>query len=49
MPTGKNISVFDGTIVLNDVAAFVLEKLHEDCSREELLRDILSEFDADRP
>lgn len=49
MPTGKNICAFDGTIVLNDVAAFAWEKLCAGCSREELLQDILSEFDVDRP
>lgn len=49
MPTGKNISAFDGTIVLNDVAAFVWETLQQECSREELLQAILSEFDVDRP
>lgn len=48
MPTGKNISQFDGTIVLNEVAAFIWEQLSESCSREELLQAILSEFDVDR-
>ena len=48
MPTGTNISQFDGAIVLNDVSAFIWEKLSEGCSREELVEDILSEFDVDR-
>ena len=48
MPTGKNISRFDGAIVLNDVSAFIWEKLSEGCSREELVEDILSEFEVDR-
>lgn len=48
MPTGKNISAFDGTIVLNEVAAFIWEKLCAGCSREELLLDILAEFEVDR-
>lgn len=48
MPTGKNIGVFDGTIVLNEVAAFVWEQMTESCSREELVQSILSEFDVDR-
>ena len=48
MPIGRNISQFDGAIVLNDVAAFIWEKLSEGCSREELLEDILSEFEVDR-
>ena len=48
MPTGKNISSFDGAIVLNDVAAFVWEKLTTGASREELLEYILSEFEVSR-
>ena len=48
MPTGRNISQFDGAIVLNDVSAFIWEKLSEGCSREELLEDILSEFEVNR-
>lgn len=48
MPTGKNIHKFDGTVVLNDVAAFVWEKLTLGSSREDLLEAILSEFDVDR-
>ncbi|MGN1479651.1 MAG: PqqD family protein, partial [Acutalibacteraceae bacterium] len=48
MPTGKNIHQFDGTVVLNDVAAFVWEKLTLGSSREDLLEAILSEFDVDK-
>lgn len=48
MPTGKNIHQFDGAVILNDVAAFVWEKLSVGCSREELLEAILSAFDVDR-
>lgn len=48
MPTGKNISQFDGAIILNDVAAFVWEKLTEGASAEELLEHILSEFEVSR-
>lgn len=47
MPTGKNIAEFDGTIVLNDAAAFIWEKLCAGCSRDELLGDILSEFEVE--
>lgn len=48
MPTGKNIAVFDGTIILNDVAAFVWQQLCEGCSREELIQAVVDEFDVDR-
>lgn len=46
MPTGKNISRFDGAIVLNDVAAFIWEKMTEHVTREELLEYVLSEFEV---
>ncbi|MGN1329092.1 MAG: PqqD family protein [Eubacterium sp.] len=48
MPTGRNISQFNGAIILNDVSAFIWEKLSEGCSREELLVNILSKFKVDR-
>lgn len=48
MPCGQNIGEFDGAIVLNDVAAFVWEKMSDSVSREELLEYILSEFEVDR-
>ena len=48
MPTGQNITAFDGAIVLNDVAAFVWGKLSEPVSRDELVDYILSEYDIDR-
>lgn len=44
MPTGQNIRTFEGTIVLNHVAAFIWDRLVDGCSREELLQDILENF-----
>lgn len=46
MPTGVNISQFDGTVVLNEVSAFLWEKLQRDVTREELLEDLLAEYDV---
>ena len=47
MPTGDNIAKFDGAVVLNDVSAFVFEKMLNPVSREDLLSAILNEFDVD--
>lgn len=46
MPTGANISQFDGTVVLNEVSAFLWEKLQKPLTREELLEDLLAEYDV---
>ena len=44
MPVGENIGHFNGTIVMNDVAALVWEKLQNPVSRDDLLAAILDEF-----
>lgn len=48
MPTGNNIGKFDATIVLNEVAAFVWEKMQQPVSREDLAEAILTDFEVDR-
>lgn len=47
MPTGANIGKFDGTVVLNEVSAFLWEKLQEETSREALLSALLAEYDVE--
>lgn len=47
MPTGDNIAKFDGTIVLNEVSAFVFKQLENNVSRDDLLTAMLAEFDVD--
>ncbi len=47
MPTGDNIGKFDGTVILNEVSAFVWEKMQTPVSEEDLLGAILGEFDID--
>ena len=47
MPTGDNIAKFDGTIVLNEVSAFVFKQLENAVSRDDLLTAMLAEFDVD--
>ena len=47
MPTGSNIGKFKGTVLLNDVSAFVWNKLQTPMSREDLLAAILDEFEVE--
>lgn len=48
MPTGDNIGKFNGTILLNEVSAFVWEKLQNSISKEDLLKAILDEFEVEK-
>ncbi len=48
MPTGDNIGKFNGTVLLNDVSAFVWEKLQNSISKDDLLRAILDEFEVEK-
>ena len=48
MPTGDNIGKFNGTVLLNEVSAFVWEKLQNPMSRDDLLRAILDEFEVEK-
>ncbi len=47
MPTGDNIAKFDGAVVLNEVSAFVFEKLQHPVCRADLLAAVLDEFEVD--
>ena len=47
MPTGDNIGVFKGTLLLNETAALVWQKLQNPVSRDDLLRAILDELDVE--
>ena len=48
MPTGDNISKFNGTVLLNEVAAFVWDKLQNPVSRDDLVEAVLNEFEVER-
>ena len=48
MPTGDMIGKFNGTVLLNDVSAFVWEKLQNPVSREDLLNAVLDEFEVEK-
>lgn len=48
MPTGDNIGMFNGTVLLNEVSAFVWEKLKNPISKEDLLKAVLDEFEVEK-
>jgi len=48
MPTGENIGKFNGTVLLNEVSAFIWEKLHNPISKEDLIKAILDEYNVQR-
>lgn len=48
MPTGTNITKFDGTVVLNEVSAFIRKALQQDICRESLLTALLTEYEVSR-
>ena len=48
MPTGDNIGHFKGTVLLNEVSAFVWGKLENPISREDLLKAILDRFEVEK-
>ena len=47
MPTNNNIGKFDGTVVLNEVSAFVWTKLQQETTEDSLLEAILEEYGQD--
>ena len=48
MPTNDNISKFDGTVVLNEVSAFIWNQLQQETTQEAVLAAVLEEFDVTR-
>lgn len=47
MPTKNNIASFDGAIALNEVSAFIFEKLQNPVSKEDLVIALLNEYNVD--
>lgn len=47
IPVGEQVDCFNGTVILNEVSAFLLEKLQSDISKEELVHFVTDEFDVD--
>lgn len=48
MPTGTNITKFDGTVVLNEVSAFIWKELQQEISYQALLEKLLEEYEVSR-
>lgn len=47
VPIGNTAIEMNGMITLNEVGVFIWNKLKDECTREELLRDILASFEID--
>ena len=47
MPTGDNIAKFDGSVVLNEVSAFIYKLLENPVCRDDLLTAVLNEYNVD--
>lgn len=47
VPVGDQMESFQGTVVLNDVSAYMLELMREDRTEKELVQLIMNEFDVD--
>ncbi len=47
MPTGGKIAEFEGAVVLNEVSAFLFEKMLNPISKEDLLAALLDEYEVD--
>ena len=47
VPAGDEIDSFNGTVILNEVSAFLLEQLKEDLEKEDLVERLVEEFDVD--
>ena len=47
VPTGDQIDSFNGTVILNEVSAFMLNQLKEDLEIEDLVERLIMEFDVE--
>lgn len=46
VPTGKAISEFNGLISMQGIGEFVIECLEKEMTRDEILKEILKEFEV---
>lgn len=47
VPVGQEMERFNGTVVLNEVSAYIFEKLKDERRMDELLQLLIEEFDVD--
>ena len=48
VPMGAGALEFSGMMTTNDVGAFMVEKLGQDISKEELVQAVIDEFEIDK-
>lgn len=46
VPVGKAAVDFNGMITLNEVGAFLWKQMEHDCTKEELLKAVLEEYEV---
>ena len=47
IPVGEQMEQFKGTVVLNEVSAFLLNLMKNDISKEELINSLTKEYEID--
>ena len=47
IPVGEQMEQFNGTVILNEVSAFLLGLMKTDISKEELVSSLIREYDVD--
>jgi len=47
VPAGDQIDSFNGTVILNEVSAFLLDQLKEDLEKDDLVERLVKEYDVD--
>lgn len=47
VPTGKTALEFNGLITVNELGAFIWKKLQQEVTEDELIQDILEEYEVD--
>ena len=48
IPVGDQIDVFNGTVILNEVSAFLINKLETDIDKDDLVILLVDEYGIDR-
>lgn len=48
VPVGSGNMDFSGVITLNEVGSFIWKQLEKDATREDILNNLLSEYDVDK-
>ena len=46
VPLGEQMDKFNGTVILNEVSAFILNQLKAELTKEELVRLLMNEYDV---